>query len=450
MTAVLLDPAPIRIAARASVLERMLFGAGLFYAAVVFCLPVPYSEEVALVYPWWAQRIAIGNVQLYELLLLAWMVLYGAPFLARVFLTGGIPTRQAAVWLAMLAVWCGVMSLMAPLAFTDLGRTLRLFLCAALLPAVVRWTRQSGNFPLTMLIFGFFTGSVINLVFSFRNPLIVLETMRLSGQNTPGVAMGIAIHLGAWLFLRSRSRLLHVLIVIATLTFTFGCAISYSRIGWFAGGLGLLSWAYVLFVARPHDRAERRHLRKARRLWVPLLMAGLLALASSPLAVEGLGWMQALLEQKFGSESTSGQGDRDRASYFIGVGEILMRYPAGVGYSGFLDAMRATDIYHSGQANEEFSYEANPHSAFLYYASAGGIPGAVFIVAVFVMLMNSMRVGLHMGLGRTGQALFALIAPAYLLIGLTVPYLVNSIVLIVPAAIAAGWGWSRRVQQATT
>jgi hypothetical protein len=46
--------------------------------------------------------------------------------------------------------------------------------------------------------------------------------------------------------------------------------------------------------------------------------------------------------------------------------------------------------------------------------------------------------------------LFLLVAFPFLVIGLTVPYLFNSIILIAPAAIAAGWGWSRRAGQATS
>jgi hypothetical protein len=70
------------------------------------------------------------------------------------------------------------------------------------------------------------------------------------------------------------------------------------------------------------------------------------------------------------------------------------------------------------------------------------------IIAVFVMLLNSMQFGLVSALGRAGMAFFFLAAPAFLLIGLTVPYLVNSIILIVPVAIAAGWGSTRRASSA--
>jgi len=441
-------PTAIKIPFTISPPERVLVAFILFYGAVVPCLPVTVLEDV--VFPWWATTLGIGNVLLHEFLFLVWIALYGARFVLRALLNGGIPTRQAALWLIALALWCGVISLAAPLPLQDIGRTFRLLLNAALLFAVVRWTRQTGNFPLGMIILGFFTGTIINLVMSFQNPLIVNEVMRLSGQNTPGVAMGIAIHLSAWLFFRTSHRTVQVFSVIATLAFAFGCGISYSRIGWFAGALGLIAWAYILIAARPRERTEKLRLRKTRRVWVPLLAIGLAALLTTPLAQENLQWIQILAEQKFDSKTGSEDSNVSRASYFVGVAEILIKHPFGVGYSGFFDAMTATDTYRSGRAATEEGYDANPHSAFLYYASAGGIPGAIMVIAVFIMMLNSMRFGLVSALGRPGMAFFALAAPAFLLIGLTVPYLLNSTILIVPTAIAAGWGWSRRVEQATS
>lgn len=423
--------------------ERVLAAWILFYGALVFCLPV--SEDV--VFPWWATKISIGNVLLHELLFLAWLAVYGSRFVLRALLNGGIPTRQAAVWLIALALWCGVISLVAPLPLQDLGRTLRLLLYAVLPFAVVRWTRQTGNTPLGTLIFGFFIGTIMNLIVSFQDPLIVNETMRLSGQNTAGVAMGIGIHLSAWLFLRTRHRFVRAATIMASLVFAFGCAISYSRIGWFAGALGLLAWAYILIAARPREQGERLRLRKIRRRWVPVLAIGLAIILASPTGQENLHWLQILVAEKF---SNAGDGDLRRADYVRGVAEILAEHPLGVGYSGFADAMTWTAVYQMGRTGEEGSLEANPHSTFLWYATAGGIPGAVMSIAVFIMLLNSMQFGLRSAMGRPGLVLFALAALPFLLIGMTVTYLLNSLILIVPAAIAAGWGWSRRVEQATS
>lgn len=438
--------ASIRTPATPRFPERALAACVLFYGAVVLCLPVPVLEDV--VFPWWATKIGVGNVLLHELLFLVWIAIYGSRFVLRCLLNDSIPTRQAALWLIALAVWCGVISLATPLPLQDLGRSLRLVLNAVLLFAVVRWVRQMGNFPLLMLILGFFAGTIINLVISFLHPLIVNDVMRLSGQNTPGVAMAIAIHLSAWLFFRTSSRAVQAFAVITALVCALGSGISYSRIGWICSALGLLVWTYMLVAARPRERSERLRLKKTRRVWVPLLALGLAALLTLPPAQEGLQWIQTLIAQKLGPDSGTEESNVNRAYYFVVVGEILSKQPWGVGYSGFFDAITATDIYRSGQMVTEEDFDANPHSAFLYYASAGGIPGGVIIIAVFVMLLNSMRFGLVSSLGPPGMAFFALAAPAFLLIGLTVPYLVNSIILIAPAAIAAGWGWTSRVAKA--
>ena len=153
------------------------------------------------------------------------------------------------------------------------------------------------------------------------------------------------------------------------------------------------------------------------------------------------------MEQKVFSTNRDKRGDAYRAAYVIGVGEILLKHPFGVGYSGFFDAMRSTKIYKCGKATKEDGYEANPHSSFLYYASAGGIPGALMVLAIFIMLLNSMRCGLLSTFGHPGMVLFALIVPSFLIIGLSVPYILNSAILIVPTAIAASWGCVKHIRQ---
>lgn len=431
------------------ILERTLFAFILFYSALTFCLPVPFSEQIAQQYPWWAIKISIGNVQLHEILFLGWLAFYGGRSVLRSLLFGGIPARQSAIWLIALALWCGLVSLSAPMPWQDIGRTFRLLLGAALLLAVVRWTRQSGNFPLEMLIFGFFIGTIINLIISFQYPFIVNGMMRLSGQNTPGVAMGVAIHLTAWLFFRSGHLKVQAFALCATLVFAFACAISYSRIGWIAGGLGLIVWAYILLVgAQPLDYRQQQRMKRLRLALVPLLFVSLVIAPMSNLVQDGLQWAQALVEQK---TSRQDESDGIRFAYFIGTTEIVSRYPLGVGYSGFYDAMTATDVYRSGNAAEEDSpADANPHATFLWYATAGGIPGGLMVLMVFVMLLNSLRFGLTSAMGHPGLILFAFAALSFLLIGSTVPYLLNSIILIVPAGIAAGWGWTQRVEQAAS
>lgn len=139
-----------------------------------------------------------------------------------------------------------------------------------------------------------------------------------------------------------------------------------------------------------------------------------------------------------------------RASYFIGTVEIIAKHPFGVGYSGFYDAMTATDVYRSDKAAQEASpAEANPHATFLWYTTTGGVIGGMLAVILFLLLLRSMRIGLIRSFERSGRILFYLIVGPMFLIGMTVPYLYNSTIFIVPVAIAAGWGWSRPLEQAT-
>ena len=418
-----------------SVVEYALAFIVLFYAALVFCLPVTFSEKIS--YPWWASTISLGNIVLHEAFFFVWLVVYGFRFVLRRLLNAALPTRQAAICLIVLAIWCGLISLSTPLPLQDLARSFRLLLNAGMLIAVVRWTRQKPDFPLFVLLAGFVTGTVINLVFSFENPLIVNETMRLSGQNTAGVGMAIAIHLSAWLFIHSKNRILQLFSIVTALICSFGCGISFSRIGWIIGALGVGAWFYVLVFAKPSDRTARVRMKRKRRVWLPLLLLTFGLAFCLPVVQENFAWIQSLIQQKDWVKSESND---NRSTYFIGVTEIVAKHPLGVGYSGFYDAITATDAYRTVGAAEETSLDANPHSGFLYYISAGGIIGGLLATTLFILLLRSLRLGLLSAFGTSGGVLFALVAVPFLLIGLTVPYIYNSIIVIVPAAIAAGWG----------
>ena len=86
-----------------------------------------------------------------------------------------------------------MISLFSPLPWIDLGRTLRLLINVILMISVVHWTIRMNNAPLLFIVFGFFAGTLVNLMMSFKYPYLVYGVMRLSGQNTPGVAMGVGI-----------------------------------------------------------------------------------------------------------------------------------------------------------------------------------------------------------------------------------------------------------------
>lgn len=413
----------------------------LFLSASTLCLPVPPTEDVAALYPWWARRFDIGNILLHELLFVFWLFRYGSRHVLGALAVGS-PVLVAAISLIVLALWCGLVSLLAPLPWQDLGRTLRLLMNATLIIAVVRWGKQSGTLPLVAIVTGFLVGTLVNLAMSFRYPLIIGDVLRLSGQNTPGVAMGIAIHLSAWWFYLADRPRVKLLVVGAASVFAFACAISFSRIGWFAGATGLLAWCYVIYLA-PHRSASR--LRQAMRLrkLTPFFLAIMLVLVpTANTGQAGIDWLASLVAQK---ASYEGEGERQRLAYLYGTIEIIEDNPFGVGYSGFYNAMTKTAAYQRPDAAvEESPIDANPHSTFLWYASAGGIPGLMLAVFVFAFLLGRLRYGLRVVYGDSGFIPFSLIAAAYLVMGLTVPYLFSNIILIFPAAYVVGFGRALR------
>jgi O-antigen ligase len=426
-------------------MERVLIVTVLFYSAYFLMLPVPLTE--AVVYPWWASRIAWGNIIAFEVAFIAWIALFGTGFLRRQLLNNTGILGVSALLLVCLGVWCGIISLMSPLPAADFARSLRLLVIACLLLSAGRWSRQMGETTLLVLVLGCLAGIGVNLLMTFLDPPIVNGTMRLAGQNTPGVVAAVAIHLAAWLFLFSTNRAVQILALVTALVCSFACAISFSRIGWIVSALGLFAWAYILlFPGRPRLSREW-DLRKAPMFWLSTGAAvgaiGLFVFSSQVLTV--FNWLAQLFGEK---EWFGGQSNDFRLAYYEGTWEIILRYPFGVGYSGFLDAMRATEIYEAGLATRETSYDANPHSTFLYYISAGGIPAALIVATLFVALMAALRHGLTSLFGTSGAVFFALIAISYLVIGLTVPYLFNSIVLVVPVAIVAGLATSEAERQA--
>ncbi len=422
-----------------NIFERLLVAAILFYGAVVFCLPVAPSEEFETLYPWWAKRLGVGNLVLHELLFIGWTAIYGRGLVTQCLSKQRMPMRRAAIWLIILALWCGFVSMFAPLQWVDLGRTFRLFLMAILMLAVVRWSRHLGNFPLVALISGFFVGTVINLFISYQHPIIVVGVMRLAGQNTPGVAMGIAIHLSAWLYYRSNKFHFRLYAILIALIFGFACAISFSRIGWFTAALGVVAWAYILWNTL-NLRIQPKRIRIANILLPTFFVITFLSMSFTQLGQEGYRWIGLLFEQK--SERQSDSNDQ-RWAYVIGTAEILSAYPFGVGYSGFYDAMVATAEYSRGSAAvEDDPLSANPHASILWYATAGGFPGLILFFIVVVIIIDNLHSGIKRSMGKPGSVLFILILLPYLVIGSTVSYLLNSLILLVPAGMVAGWGWA--------
>lgn len=389
-------------------------------------------------YPWWATRIQFNLIILNEALFLVWLVLFGGGFVLRNILNKlGMPTRQAAICLIFLGLWCGVVSIILDFSTItqNIGRTFRLILLAFMLIAVVKWARSYGNYVLVVFVFGILVGTIINLIISFQNPFILWGSFRLHGQNTPGVWMGLAAHLSAWLFALSENIKTKLFSLITLLICGFACLLSFSRIGWIILGLGLVSW-FVLLVVKTKANNRKNVLLAMIILCIPLGK-----LISTPQFSDIANGVVKLVNQKtwIGSDSNS-----ERASYIYGTTEIVLKNPFGVGYSGFYDAMIETQVYKSGvAARETRPKEANPHMTFLWYASTGGILASLLSIFLFYFLARSIKNNLFRLFGPPGLVLSTCFIGSMLMIGVTVPYLFNSLIFYLPVAIISGLAISR-------
>ena len=313
--------------------------------------------------------------------------------------------------------------------------------------AIVKWTMSWRTGVLTSYLTGILLGTLINLTISFKYPLVVYEMMRLSGQNTPGVAMGVGIHLCAWLFYSNDSIKIRWFSIATTVVLVFSCALSYSRIGWFAGAAGILAWCYLLFLSKPYINASRikSHHLPGRKFALSIGLS-IFVFSFTQIAQDGLKYLGALVEQK---TSQQGESDAARWGYLMGAIEIIGENPFGVGYSGFFNAQTSTDVYKQGRAIEEDDpASANPHASFLWYLVAGGVPAGILSIYAFIALLRCLLLGFKRDMGRTGVVLFGLISPSFVLIALTVPYIFNSLIMVAPTAIISGWGWQRKLVRA--
>lgn len=420
--------------------EHLLIAAILFYSGLVFCLPVHPTSTWAetMTYPWWASRIQFNLIILNEILFIIWLLLFGGRFVLRNILNRlGIPTRQAAICLIFLGVWCGVISVILDFSTItqNIGRTVRLILLAFMMIAAVKWARSIGTFVLVVFVFGILVGTVINLIISIQNPFILWGSFRLHGQNTPGVWMGLAAHLSAWLFALSDNIKTKIFSAVTLFVCGFGCLLSFSRIGWTMLGLGLVSW-FVILIVKTKSNNKKNTVLAIFILCIPLSM-----LISSPQFSGIASDVIKLVNQKtwIGSDSNS-----ERSSYIYGTTEIVLKNPLGVGYSGFYDAMIETEVYKSGvAARETRPKESNPHMTFLWYASTGGILASLLSIALFYFLARIININLLRLFGRPGVILSTCFIGSMFMIGVTVPYLFNSVIFYLPVALIAGLASSR-------
>jgi hypothetical protein len=412
--------------------ERIWWFPILFTAGWYLCLPIADHFDL----PWWGKRIEVVSTMLiHEALFIVYLGFGGYRPLLGMLTSRRCPIRWASIGLIALALWCAITSLLSPLPLHDIFRSARLVIIALLLVAITRWATTEPIAVLKTFLFGLLCGTTINLILTIQHPLSLGVLPRLLGQNAPGPPMGIAVSLAAWLLLMSRAKSDVIQGSVAVLVCGAGALISYSKIGMFGAFAGLLS---VILVT-----AHLVWARRGRLLMLLLTTTVLSTIAyfrspyGGPVYEAWTVVLRRKLESIPYSKSVSTQ---ERWSYVQGVTEIAATRPVGVGYSGFREAMMNTAAYRAGKAADEIPIaeeDSNPHSMFLYYASAGGVVAGVLSLVIFLQLCQSFASGFR-SFGATGWALVSLTIAAFLVMAISVPYLLNSPIMIVPAGVAAG------------
>jgi O-antigen ligase len=389
-------------------------------------------------YSWGVAYQVLHGVFVDDILLTAYVVLA---------LTIGV-TRLPAVYapalvLAGLAALLGALGIIStgvnPYRAYDLGQAVHLFLFAAYTLLAVVWTRRGGDtFVLRSFLLGALIGGVVNLYFSIRYPKLIIGLLPvLRQQNGVGGLLAVAVLLGAWLVMIRKTRADMAVGIAISVIGVLAAAMSYSKIAMSITALGFVAWSIVI-----GQSLGRRHMRLVAATGLLMLGAGGVYAARSPVAIAYVESVGTSLYAKFvGIDLENPYSVGERYMYFWAVSEIMTAHPlTGVSYGGFYDAIIRTSAYRSGRMIEEDPEAgqqgiSNPHSSFLYYASANGVPGLLVCAGIYlVFLAHLLRSVRHRGMA--GYVFWACCAITYFIYGMTLPTLFSTPVLYLPAAVA--------------
>jgi hypothetical protein len=414
----------------------ILFINGWFYAVPVSSDPLPF---------WVVPIQVVHGVFLHEALLLAYLAVY---LITR---RGYFPVPVRSGWtVAGLIAGLGVLGIFSAAAnlrpLKEFAGAGRYFVLAAYFLMALRWMKCYGlTFVLRTFLAGIAAAGAVNLYFTFTMNSRQLGGLPfLLGQSGPGGYLGMGVILSAWLMAERRTRS-DVIVSLATLVVgVLAVSISFSKLSMLMAAAGVAAWLFVI----GRDFNTPRY----RRWYLVILIAiGIgLWIRRDTVAAYGRG-VNAFIDYKFRNLDTHSIGTRGR--YFLITGEILAANPVfGVGYGGFYYAAIATNAYHGGlSAIEEPERgargESNPHSSFLYYAAANGIPGLALSLLLFSALMLLLSRPL-ISQGLTGFVLWSSLVFGYLIFGLTLPTLLNTPILYLPAAFALCFPVARRRRRA--
>ena len=373
-----------------SKLHKWFICAIVFLNGYQFILPVNYDDDSNKVYihlPSWATSYeVVHGVHTADFLFIVYFFIFGFRQLKN------ITKFQKPLWFAYGLIALSLVGILSTFVnfeiFSDYFEAIKLIMLAYFFLFIYFWSNTLGAvFILRVFMIGLSISSIVNLYFTFSNPVRLLGAIpMLLGQNGPGGSAGFLMFLAAWLSVLSSNKIDKLLIIFFILINGFLLMISYSKLGVLMGVLGILSFIFIQFRGSIVKMVRKRLIPLV--VFMSVFVFWLLASSSGEVIRDGAA---TIFDHKIGNDGSNAfdSGDKERLYYFFAVGEIFAINPLfGVGYNGFLTAIKSTDAHESGEMSEEESeVNSNPHNAFLYYISANGVLGLFIVTFLYSLFL---------------------------------------------------------------
>ncbi len=412
-----------------------------------FILPVNFNDDALGIYinlPKWATSFEVINgVFFADFIFIFYYLFFGFRIINYTRRFG--KAIKFALGIISLA-FAGILSTAFNLEiFSDYLESLKLVLLALFFLCVFFWSTILG--PLTVLrlfMFGVVISSIVNLYFTFSNPIRLLGGLpMLLGQNGPGGSAGFLMFLPSFFLGLTNKKIDKLFIFFYVVILSILLLLSYSKLGVLMGMFGMLSLFFFQF------RSARPGFILKRMSYIFVLLITIFVLIFNTDAGKSLSdGVSVFIEHKIGDDGAGAfdSGDEERLNYYFAVSEVLLYNPLfGVGYNGFFEAIIKTKTYSSGlMSEEESSVNANPHNAFLYYISANGFIGWIIVVFLYFTFLNFFF-NFFKPYGLAGVLMFLSLAAASVLHTNTLIGFFNTTIMYIPAGVALAENYKRKI-----
>jgi len=406
-----------------------LFLIGIFFSGYRTTLPVNVNDSLYQSIPIWATPISLGwKIFIDDLIILIAVLLFFLRKRDVLLLKVEKKIAITLIFILSYAIWNGIVSILSGVdVMHDIGRSLRLFLIVVILLYVGLSSIQNAKKILTVYMIGVFVGGIVNLFMSLRYPYLVNENLRLHGQNTPGVMMASIVLFALLFFIIKRNLSVWIMFFYFTMT-SIVVGLSYSRTAW----LIILSNLPVFLIIMIKN-LRFNFSWKYGIISICFLIFLNVLLRKSEIKIRDLFRnIEQLVELK---KSNSGDSDDLRGYYLVSSFQIATVNPFGVGYSGFYNANKETEIYMQGKGEFEEGLDANPHSSFLYSLTAGGFVSFFLSLSIFFLLILLFKDFLQYNFKKYEFLFLMIFALTFGIIGISVSYLFNSLIMYLPSIV---------------